>query len=354
MSSTLSKRNNSIDIFRLVIAVVTVACHSNIFIDINSVMYNILSRYSVRFIVAYFLIVSGYFYIKSLIENKANFNSWFFSALKTYAVWTLIYYSLSFVTSVIIGGEPIDRFFIERVIFFFIDGSYYHFWYFLALLYSILLTTIIHKFFKEKGILIFAIISIIINVIAILGTGYSFIGDNIPFLAPIYSFPKFHPLVLICAVGFSSFTAGYFIYLIKKGNFIKAKASLVLLLVSSVLYMAEILFLVLVMKSTDNPYAFFMVYPLAICLLLVFINHPMPKYTKFANLGRKVSGFIYFVHPLVLVSLKIAFDYLNLNVNSILVFLIAITIIIPVTFIFVKLDNGFTRTLMGIDSKIKK
>ncbi len=344
-------RNNTVDITRFVFAVIILFCHADLFIDINTDFYNIFFRLAVRVTVLYYLIVSGYYYISALLKGKANFKKQFFSVLKIYALWTLIYYVISFVLSVVIDNEPLDVFIVERIKFFFLDGSFYHFWYFLALLYSMAAITLVYRFFKEKGLLVFAIISLIFNIIAVFGTTYLFIGKTFPMLSRFYESPNFIAIMLIFAIGFSSFSSAYFIIKIRERNIFSQKSSLILLIITALMYLAECSILVLVFDSTERPYVFFTCYPLMIFTMLFVLEYPLPKQTKISELSKKSAGFIYYVHPLVLLGLQFSAGFIGYKFNSIFLAITALLITLAMTYVMLKIDNKFTNTLMGIGGK---
>ena len=66
MSKVLIKRYNSIDVFRLVCAIMIVSIHTQPLSDINSFAGYFASGIITRFAVPYFFVVSGYFYYDKL------------------------------------------------------------------------------------------------------------------------------------------------------------------------------------------------------------------------------------------------------------------------------------------------
>ncbi len=353
MNKAIPARNHSIDICRLLLAIFIVACHADIFIDINMDLYNLIPRYLVRFIVVFFLMVSGYFYISDLIANKANFKQWLLTLFKTYLLWSLIYYSISFVTSVIIDKTPIDVFLIQRVKYFFFDGSFYHLWYIVALIYSLIAVTFVYRFFKEKGLLIFSIISIVLNIISAFITAYSFIGQNIPIISDLIKFSEIDTLVLIFGIGFSSFSAGYLILLIKVKKIITPKMSLIFFIIASILHLIEAMYLVLVMNSIDNPKVFFSMYLYSLSLVLFCLDRPMTKFDKFGAYSRKTAAFVYYIHPLILLGFNKVFEFLNLNIGSILLTLSTLLTCLVLAYICNRFDNNIFRYLLGFGGKKK-
>lgn len=102
------------------------------------------------------------------------------SLLKVYCVWTVVYYLMSFVLNVAAGYEPVGKFFAERVLYFFTEGSYPHLWYVVSLIYVMILICLVYELCGEKGIRILAAVSMILFMIGVLGTSYLPLGEQIP------------------------------------------------------------------------------------------------------------------------------------------------------------------------------
>lgn len=66
------KRNNIVDIFRLICAILVVAIHTNPLTDINYYFGYLGSQILPRIAVPFFFSISGYYYIKKLQRTEDN------------------------------------------------------------------------------------------------------------------------------------------------------------------------------------------------------------------------------------------------------------------------------------------
>lgn len=73
----ISNRNNSIDIFRFVCAIMVVMIHTNPFVDKNIYLGYIFSQIIPRIAVPFFFLTSGYFYIQKLLNGEQCFKRFF-------------------------------------------------------------------------------------------------------------------------------------------------------------------------------------------------------------------------------------------------------------------------------------
>ena len=167
-----SQRNYSLDVCRFFAALLVIVCHSDLLMEYNSNVYQFVARFMPRVGVAFFFAISGYYYIMALTSGKKVFKKQMISLLKVYGTWTLIYYSLSFITNVLVKKENLGTFLVERIQYFVGRGSYSHFWFFPALIYSVILTTLFYKWKGKKGLTIITILSLILFVVGNLGSSY--------------------------------------------------------------------------------------------------------------------------------------------------------------------------------------
>ena len=178
-------RNCSIDIFRYICAIMVIAIHTHPFEDINSGLGYVCTQVIPRIAVSFFFAVSGYFYIKKMLSGEKIFFSYIKRTLQIYIIWSVIYFLLDFVTK----EKSITTFIKDCVISFFVTGSYYHFWYFPALIFSVCVVTLLYKM---KGIKLLLPVSILLYIIGCLGCSYYSIGNKIPILGELYSNPHFY------------------------------------------------------------------------------------------------------------------------------------------------------------------
>lgn len=346
------KRNNSIDLFRFVAAMTVIMSHSKVFIETSNSLFFIVAEFIPRYTVPFFLCTSGYFMIKSMLDGKKVVKKTLRVVLTVYLLWTGVYYLASFVENIILSNKPIGVFLIERVIFFFTIGSYPHFWYFTALIYTIITIAIVNKLWGRKGIKWFAIISLILNMLAALGTAYYEIGNNIPILSIIYNWEYFGLMRDIVCMGFAFFSLGYFIIVLEeKIKAISIKKINSLLAIAVLIYLFEIIILVVVLKWTDHFELIFSTYWLTGIVFAKLLKHPMEKYLKVATYARKIANLSFYIHPLLIILFVYAFNYFGIHVNSILFFVLIAMTIITIGYFLIKKDSKLLSIMLGENAK---
>lgn len=322
----MKQRNYSLDVVRLAMALIVVVCHVNFAVEGDFLIHQFVARFSPRIAVSFFFAMSGYYYIKS-IDKPGVFKKQLKSLLSVYVAWTVVYYTASFVDNIILEGGDLGQFLVQRVVFFFTEGSYAHFWFFTAMIYAVLLSTLFYKWMGKKGISILAVLSLIFFVIGNLGSSYYDIGEHIPVLNVLYGqySEVFFILRGILCMGLPYFMMGYFIQLVEERLFsMNIKKYLILYVVGSVLYIAEIVLIVLGVRGTERPEVFIMLYPMTFLILGLLLRNPMPKWEKIAPFCKRMSGFIYYVHPLLILIFEIVAGILNVSISSYLMYVLVI------------------------------
>lgn len=323
------QRNYSLDVFRFVAALYVVVCHTDLFMEGPEGVYQFVARFSPRVSVAFFFAISGYYYTKALVSKATVFKKQFCSLLKVYAAWTLIYYGASFVVNVIMEGKNIGTFLLERVIFFVGKGSYSHFWYFPALIYSVVFVTLFYKLLGKKGIAFLAGFSFVLFAIGNLGSSYYPIGVQIPLLKEwITEYRDSYEVFRgIFCMGLPYFVMGYYLNELETWIFkVSQKKLWIAFGVTVVLYCAEIFLLSNVLKWYTYPEVFVMLYPAAFVIMMLLIRNPKPEWQTFAGTLKRLSGYIYYVHPLLILVIGMMATILHVTVPSILMYVLVIGI----------------------------
>ena len=144
----MKQRNNSIDIFRYVCALMVVAIHAHPFCELGVNADFFFSTLLPRIAVPFFFAASGYFYIKKLESGAERcFSQYLKRIVTTYALWSVIYFIFTFCKG---GYSALKWFAVSSVYNFFVKGSYYHFWFFPALIISVCLITVFYKMNLKK------------------------------------------------------------------------------------------------------------------------------------------------------------------------------------------------------------
>lgn len=343
------KRNSSIDIMRLIFASAVVLGHTYFFLDISPSVAYWISRVFPRMAVPFFFCISGYYFNKALLNGKNNFKKQIKGILTVYVSWTLLYYCLSFVIA-LKDHKPMKEFLLQRIQYFLLDGSFYHFWYFPALIYTILITSLIYTLWKKKGLQILAYFSILLYLFAFLGTEYCGLGRKIPGFSRIYDLACYEVLRGIFCMGIPFFMIGYFLNRYKDfWNKISNKTAGILFFITYLCYLGEAMYAKLATSheiASENLAVSFFLPP---ALLIIFVNllkHPLPKYYTQSIYCRKISNFMYYIHPLLILIITTAASIAGFSISESIVFLIVYSITIAGGFICCKYDNKLTRLLV--------
>lgn len=347
--SEAKTRNSSIDIFRICCAIMIIMGHTYFLKDISPIAGFWATRVLPRIAVPFFLCTTGYFYIRGLMKGKNTFGKQIKYILKAYVSWTIIYYTLSLVLA-IKNNEPMGNFLKERFVNFFFDGSYYHFWYFPALIYPFLLAAFCYKVGKMKGIKLLAYASLVIYVIFFIGTDYINFGQYIPIINNLYELPKFEVIRGIVGMGLPFFMMGYFVNALENWyKEITPSRSTVLFLFWFGGYIIETIcaFLTTPLDSVSEEICVaIMLLPTLFFFFVFLLKHPFPQYEKYTGYCRRMSNYIYYIHPIFIAVIELGASILGIHISNTPMFFIITAICVISGTIFYKLDNKYTRLLV--------
>lgn len=288
----VKKRNNSVDIFRLVCALLVVAIHTHPFIDQNEIVGFIAVDILPRIAVPFFFCVSGYYYYQGL-QKKGGIviRSTFFKVLKIYSLWSIPYFIRDAVVFLGNGTLNIKGLIVEFLLNYFVLGSAYHFWYFVALLYSILFIGLIYKIRKLKLLLA---ISWLLYALRLLGTSYYALGISLPVIQDIISATWFESFSRIVLMGFPMFMSGMLVGRIKNCKQLRRCWAAAI-----IGFFVEIGFLVYY-EISSSVVVTISLYPLTILTVDMLLQHPLPKFTGIAQKTRSLANFLFYSHPLAI------------------------------------------------------
>ncbi len=347
--------NCSIDILRFCAATLAVAAHAFFLQDVSEFLYDsAINMVAGRWIVQFFVCITGYYFSKVLIAGKPAFKKQFPRLLKIYFIWSLIYYSASFVLSVVINKDPISQFLVERVVFFLTVGSYPHLWNFPATLYPIIILTIVYKFWKEKGLFVLSIFSIFLFMLGAMGSPYYKLFENIPLLYSLFNWEGFFVFRSIILIGLPFLTLGYLInrweHIFDKFSNIKIN---MLALVFGAIYAIEGVLTVLFLEGVERPYSQFGTYLFIMFLFIALLRHPMGKFKKTSEFARRMANFVYFIHPLIIIALNLVLGFVNIHITSSINFFIIQGICMLMGYALIKIDTNWSNTLLGLPAKVR-
>ncbi len=288
------QRNCSIDIFRYVCAIFVVAAHAVVFSDFHSGLEFVCVQILPRICIPFFCLTAGYFYTKKLDSGKPCFFPYIKRLFITYFFWSVIYFIVQTLRN------PPANFIKSALVFGFravTTGSAYHFWFFPALFFAVIFTTLLFKIRCKKLLLPLAGI---VFIIGCLGCSYYEIGMQIPFLNKLFAFSQFEAIRRIFMLGFPFFAAGYFVHLAEKKIQDLSKENAWFLWACSVLLWIVEIGAVTLLEWQQNLVLTFALMPFGITTFILLLKYPFHKKIEEARACQVGANFTYYIHPLIL------------------------------------------------------
>ena len=326
MNTNKNPKINSINYMKLICAFLVIAIHTHPFEDINKILYYSFSEVLVRIAVPFFFVSSGYFYIK----NKCNFSKYIKRLLIVYISWSIIYFIIQ-LPSYIASNTSLINIAKNFIVSFFIYGSYYHMWYMVALIMCVIITSIFYKLNKMN---LLYILSIGLYIIGVIGGAYYKIGSQIPILSNLYNFSLYLQVRRYLLMGLPFFMVGYLIYEIKE----IPKNINITTIFTIILFIFEIIIVNILNLQRDIVITFFL-YPLVLQIFILCLKFPLQNTSFKINTG-KLSSFIYFVHPLIILVLS------NFLFKETLLYIATCFISTLIGVILIKVDNKKINRLL--------
>ncbi len=290
------KRNNSIDIFRLICAVLVIVIHTNPFKGIKGVEF-VTHQVLTRVAVPFFFAIAGFFYIQALLKGKEIFWKYLIRIFIDYICWSLFYYCITFIRLMINGEFEFVSFVKECIFNFLLTGSYYHFWFFPALIASVIIVTL---FYKLRALKTLYVIGIGLYVVGCLGCAYYKLAVHVPIISTIVQNPWFETIRRIFLMGLPFFLlGGLLMQLGGKRLIITQKRQMLILLSLAVAFIVEIL-IVAITGIYENVTLTIFLYPLVGWIIIVLYNNPAEKLERMGRISRSCAEFIYYIHPAII------------------------------------------------------
>lgn len=262
-----NRRINSIDIARLLAAILVVAIHTQAitwFSGYSNGSIQILSRVAVPF----FFCTSGYFLHKNYTNRGfPAIAVTFWKTVKLYFVLSLVYFTVVFLSVPALLHESKKWMLVD----FLLNGSYYHLWYMVGIIYSIAMIYLICKLKLSKILLPLAIVC---YVIGLLGTSYYGIGSRLPILNVLFDSGWFLSIRRIFFMGFPFTALGWTISQGQLKLHIPKKYLLIATMLVALLFVAEIIIVTVTGMSRSIEITVFL-YPLLFLLFQICLAYPI-------------------------------------------------------------------------------
>ena len=287
-------RNCSIDIFRYICAFLVITIHTHPLKEHSFLADFIFVEVFGKIAVPFFFIVAGYFYVKKLEKGQPAFLSYLKRIFITYGLWSVVYIGLSYINY----DKPLTSFIKETAEKFFTSGSYYHFWYFPALIFGLCLTTLLYKLRLKKLIIP---LSIALFALGSFCQAYRQWTTGIDFVDAICSHPDFAVIHKFFMRGFPWFGCGLLVYHAER-KLLPKLSNLRLFIVAAInfaVWSGEIYF-IFSNNNNANFASSLSLYPLMVLILLILLKNPLPKLSKLSERCRILANFTYYSHPFFL------------------------------------------------------
>ena len=289
-------RINSIDIARLFAAILVIAIHTQAimwFSERANGNIQILTRVAVPF----FFCTSGYFLQKGYVRKGC-------SAIAT-SIWKVfrLYLALSIVYfAVIFLQNPALLYRVKKwmLIDFLFNGSYYHLWYMVGVIYS---TAMIYLICKLKLAKMMFPLAVLCYTVGLLGTSYYGIGSRLPIMSTLFDSGCFLCIRRIFLMGFPFTVLGWTISENATRPHLTGRKQISMTALAAVFFVAETIVVTVTGLSKTVVITIFL-YPLLYLLFQICLAYPLSEKSELALACRNTANFIYFWHPIVILALN--------------------------------------------------
>ena len=343
MNSVQNKqRNPTIDVFRLICAVLVVAIHTSPFSELGTGAEYLFREIVPRIAVPFFFATAGYFYIGKLERGDRCFFPYIKKTLLIYGLWSIPYFIQSFLEW---GHLNPAAFVVECAYSFLVIGSSYHFWFFPALIVCVCVTTAAYRLRIQRFLLP---VGILLYVTGCFGCSYHAIGARIPLLKALYLSGSFTLIRRILMMGLTFFLCGHHARMLQariKRPF-AGRFAWSVIAVFVLLWLVEI-GVVLAAKWQRTIVITLFLYPLLLVTLLYLLQNPKPHLEPYAPRCRAAANFMYYAHPLYLTIMLIAADTAGISISPTIQFLLTVFLTACSSQLIRRSDNRFLRLLIS-------
>lgn len=293
----MQKRNQAIDIFRFFCAVLVIAIHTRPILMMQSYIPGGI-QILVRIAVPFFFCVTGYFLEEAVSKTGlAAITRTFKKTFSVYLFWSLLYFGVIFAGNVQLFSISSIKWLLMD---FFINGSYYHLWYIVAVLWSMVAYLVLCKLRVGRYLCGF---SIILYFLGLLGTSYYQLGSKIPGFSVLITSSYFTVIRRIALMGFPFILLGMMISKRKDAlEDVPVCKIFICLVITAVLFVAEILVVVITGIAQSIVITIFL-YPLVALLFVMCLKQPLQQYKRLGAYCRSMANTLYFIHPLIILVL---------------------------------------------------
>lgn len=290
----------NIDLCRLVAALMIVAIHTYPFEIINNNLDYLITRVLFRIAVPLFFMITGYFLLPKALKHKEKIIDYLKKIIKLYFISIIIYLPINIYMDYFRKSNLLEI--IKDLL---MNGTFYHLWYFPALILGVTLVYIMIKKMNQKTI---SIIVFLLYLFGLLGDSYYGFTKNIFFLKDLYNLI----FKLFSYTRNGLFYAPIFIYigyiLNNKPNKLSYQKNIILIFISTISLLIEgtLLYYLKIPKHTSM---YLSLLPLSYLIFNLLINTKLTTNKKIRN----IATLLYILHPLFIVVIRFCFKLVNLE-----------------------------------------
>lgn len=281
----------TIDKFRIIAAILIIAIHIFPLASINETLDFIFTHVICRIGVPFFFMLTGYFVLPKAIEDKNKLVKYTLKIIKIYAICILIYLPIN-----LYAGQLRNITIIETIKNICINGTFYHLWYFPAIILGIWITYFLIKYLNKKLSLI---IILILYIIGIFGDSYFGISKQVTTISKIYD-----AIFMIADYTRNGlFFAPMFINLGYSFNNIKNKISRNKSVIFAIIFTFFMIFEGLILKHFNlqkHDSMYFLLVPTMFFIFNILIQINNENNKKLRN----ISTIIYIIHPMFIIFIR--------------------------------------------------
>lgn len=297
----------NLDIAKFISAFLVIAIHTQPFLDSKPLVNLYFVQVVCRIAVPLFFVISGYLFFRKLDDNR-EYNDYenisklkhtLFRLIKLYLIYSIIYLPFSYLLYGTINIHNILSY-LRGLLF---NGSYYHLWFFPALIFAIIMVYGLRKFCSYK-------------VIALISLGLYLIGMSINIYGNYLDLGVVDTYLNIFETTRNGLFFGMFfvsvgaLFANANENYIVLKDSLLVLIIGIILLGLEVSVLNKLgyMQSITSMFASLVIVVPALFACLLSSKQINNDYSKYM---RSISIIIYAIHVIIIILLGIVLPNLS-------------------------------------------
>lgn len=289
-----SDKYYNLDVARYLSSVLIIIVHLEPFAPEAKFARFLLNNTIVRLCVPLFFMITAYFLAKKEEEDENYTYKYIKSLLPLYLFWSLIYIpqGLSYLKSINLSPSLYPLALLIGLTYL---GTYYHLWYFPALIFGLLLLKYLRKHFDIRNIMYFSVILLLIGSFE---TYFGFLPGILQRITDKY-LSIFFTTRNFLFFGLFYLSLGYYLAIHKSKRIKHSLAKTFMFLAVFIIEM----FLIYNIQRRDSNIILSAV-PLSYYAFTTFLNTKKIPFIEFKFSLRQIYSYYYFIHPLVFLFLS--------------------------------------------------